>query len=129
MAARVSQAHPASDLPPLELAVDDILARVGGQRELLATLAGLQSNESRRAVREIAAFLSEGDTAHVERVAHRLVGSLLIFGADAAVAAARQLEREARDGQLAGAREWLARLSLELERLDAALALLARSQP
>ena len=107
--------------PPLELPLEELLARVGGERELLMTLVEIQKSESPRALEDIRGFLHAGDGARLERAAHRLVGSLIVFGADEAADAARSLERLGREGRLAEAQAEFTRLTVEVQRLLAAL--------
>ena len=108
-------------IPPLDLPLDDLLERVGGDRELLATLAEMQKGETPRAMQEIRAFADSGDAEGLERAAHRLVGSLVVFSATEAVEAARALEHLARDRNLAGADRHVAALAIEVQRFQAAL--------
>lgn len=107
--------------PPLELPLDELLERVGGDRELLATLAEMQKAETPRAMEEIRAFADNGDAEGLERSAHRLVGSLVIFAATEAVEAARALEHLARSRNLANADRQVAALEIEVQRVQAAL--------
>jgi HPt (histidine-containing phosphotransfer) domain-containing protein len=81
----------------------------------------MQTAETPRALKEIRELLDGGDAASVEHAAHRLVGSLIVFGADDAVIAARSLEQCSREGRLAEARTELPRLEYELQRFLAAL--------
>ena len=113
-------AAPAADVPPLELPLDETLERLGGDRDLFATLADLHRSESLAALDTMRGLLDRGDVAGLGQVAHRLAGSLLVFGAVTAVTAARQVEHLASAGQ-ANLRQHLATLELELHRVNAAL--------
>jgi HPt (histidine-containing phosphotransfer) domain-containing protein len=121
MTGPASPAAPTFPVPPLELPLGELLARLGGERELLVTLAEIQKAESPRALQEIEGFLHAGDAQRLERAAHRLVGSLIVFGADEAAEAARSLERLSRERHLADAPRQFARLSFEIQRVLAAL--------
>ena len=116
-----SSAAPTLHTPPLELPLDDLLERLGGEQEMLQTLAQMQLEESPRALEEIRGLLNGSDAQQVERAAHKLVGSLLVFGADEAVAAARSVEHSGRDGKLADARGQFPQLEREVHRVIAAL--------
>jgi HPt (histidine-containing phosphotransfer) domain-containing protein len=106
---------------PVNLSFDELLERVGGDRELLATLAELQMAEAPGALQEIRRFADSGDAEGLERAAHRLVGSLVVFSATEAVEAARALEVLARTRTWAGADRRLADLETEVQRLMRAL--------
>jgi HPt (histidine-containing phosphotransfer) domain-containing protein len=116
-----SPAAHALQTPPLELPLHELLERLGGEHELLVTLAQMQVAEAPRSLQEIRTYLESGDASAVERAAHRLVGSLIVFGADEAVAAARAVEHFGREGNVAEARERFPRLEFEVQRVTAAL--------
>ena len=100
--AETSAAH-SKDPRPLDLPLDDLLERVGGDRELLTTLAELQKAEAPGALQEIRQFVERADAEGLERATHRLVGSLVVFSATEAVEAARTLEHLARSRTLVDA--------------------------
>jgi signal transduction histidine kinase/CheY-like chemotaxis protein len=93
------------------------LARVGGDRQLLAEISRLFVDDAPHHLDRIRAALDAGDGEALRRAAHGLKGAAANFDADAVVAAARALEEIGRtthfDGQDAA---WLA-LTLETERL------------
>jgi HPt (histidine-containing phosphotransfer) domain-containing protein len=83
--------------------LDEALARVDGDRDLLVELAGILRSEAPRMLAGIRAGLQTGDARSVEVAAHTLRGSVGSFGAVAAVQAASLLELAARSGDLSGA--------------------------
>ncbi|MBZ5715042.1 Hpt domain-containing protein [Nannocystis pusilla] len=62
--------------PPVEVDEAELLARLGGRRDLLAMLVGLFSADLPQIHEEFAAALAAGDAAGVRRIAHRVVGTL-----------------------------------------------------
>jgi len=122
-------AVPQAPSQAVELPLDELLERVGGDRRLLATLVEIQKLESPRALREIRQVLLGGDAVRLERAAHRLAGSLVVFGAAEATDAARLLERLGREGRIGDARQHLPTLELEVQRVLAALERLLPEPP
>jgi CheY-like chemotaxis protein len=99
-----------------------ILERVGGDRQLLAEVVDMFTKESPRALRDIREAADSGDATRLERAAHKLRGSLLSLGADAAAQAAHLLEGLGRNGTLTGVQvrdleREVEHLTRELERL------------
>ena len=99
----------------------EALARVGGDRELLKSLAEefiesypAQQEQLREAIRR-------GDGPTVNRLAHTVAGAVGIFGARLAVEAAARLEAMGREGNLAKAEEAWKRLDLAVAGLKTAL--------
>jgi len=84
--------------------VDGALERLGGDRALLAELAGLFCEEGPRLLGEADKALAAGDAQAVQNAAHQLKGLLAQFCAAEAREAAWQLELEARRADLAAAR-------------------------
>jgi PAS domain S-box-containing protein len=122
-------AEPATT-PTQEPAFDaaDVLARVEGDRSLLAELVSIFRAESPTRLAEIRRCLDSGDAKGLERAAHTLRGSVGSLGARAAAQAALALESKGRDGALAGADEQLAELERELGRLERDLARFSSGQ-
>jgi len=83
--------------------MDSLLERVGGDRTLLAEMAGLFLKELPRYTSAVREAIARGDTQTLERAAHTLKGSVGNFVAQRAFDAALQLETMARDGDLASA--------------------------
>lgn len=103
--------------------VEGALERLGGDRELLAELAGLFCDEGPRLLGEAAQALAGGDAAALQNAAHQLKGLLAQFCAAEAREAAWQLELEARRADLVAAAP---RLELLRQRLDEVLPELGR---
>jgi HPt (histidine-containing phosphotransfer) domain-containing protein len=117
--AEASASH--SEHRPVNLPFDELLERVGGDRELLATLVELQRADAPGALQEMRQFIETADAEGLERAAHRFVGSLVVFSATAAVEAARALEHLARSRSWLGADRQFAALEIEVQRLITAL--------
>jgi PAS domain S-box-containing protein len=95
----------------------DVLARVEGDRALLAELVDIFREESPRLLSEIRQAMAAHDMKGVERTAHTLRGSVGSFGARAAAQAAHMLEITGRDGVPPTEGQYL-ELERELHRLD-----------
>jgi two-component system sensor histidine kinase/response regulator len=120
----------APETAPPEPAFDptEVLARVEGDRQLLAELVSIFMAESPTRLAEIRRCLSAGDVKGLEHAAHTLRGSLGSLGARAAAKAALALEIKGRDGALDGAAAELAELEREMGRLETDLARLCAGQ-
>jgi CheY-like chemotaxis protein/HPt (histidine-containing phosphotransfer) domain-containing protein len=94
--------------------VDGALDRLGGDRELLAELAGLFCEEGPRLLGEAEQALAAGDAAAAQNAAHQLKGLLAQFCAADAREAAWQLELEARRADLMAAKPRLEALRARL---------------
>jgi two-component system, sensor histidine kinase and response regulator len=103
-----------------------VLARVGGDRRFLAEMFALYREDSPKTLRELRRSVAAGNAERVQSAAHALRGSVATFGAQAAFDAARVLEVMARNRDLTGAADALARIEREIPRLEAALAELTR---
>lgn len=103
---------------------EDALARVGGDTELLAEIAGLFLAEYPGLMDELRDALANGDASKLERTAHALKGSVANFGAKPAVDSALAIERAGRSGDVELARGLIGSLEQALERLHSELALL-----
>lgn len=90
--------------------VEGALERLGGDRALLAELAGLFVEEGPRLLSEAEEGLAGGDAQAVQNAAHQLKGLLAQFCAMSAREAAWALELEARRADLVAARTRLAAL-------------------
>jgi HPt (histidine-containing phosphotransfer) domain-containing protein len=101
--------------------LNDALARVDHDRELLQTLAALFVEQGPKDFAAIQAAMAVQDPVALARSAHRLKGALLQFCAPAALAATRELEALGKAGNLEAAEEVCARLETELHRLLTAL--------
>jgi CheY-like chemotaxis protein/HPt (histidine-containing phosphotransfer) domain-containing protein len=108
---------------------DDVLARVDGDRELLAELAQIFREQARELMAGLEAAVDAGDARRVEHLAHTLRGSVANFGATEAARIAQALELGGRNGQLAGAAELVAQLGAETAGIDRALTELSGAPP
>ncbi len=102
------------------------LARLEGDEELLAEIAGLFLEDCPGLVGAMQDALARADSKGLERAAHTLKGSLGNFAAAPVVAAVARLEALARQGDLAQASEVCRGLEEEIERVKRALAVLHR---
>jgi CheY-like chemotaxis protein len=119
---------PPENAPPTE---DEVqwpaeLAEVEDDRELVRELAAVFLGECPKWLAEIRSALACGDAPRLQLTAHTLKGSLTIFAAKTAAAAALRLEALGRAGDLHAARKALAALEEELARLQPILAAIAR---
>lgn len=96
---------------------DLALSRVGGDEDLLRDIALLFLDDYPQVLGELKTALTAGDAHKAERTAHTLKGSVANFGAQAAVAAALEIEKLGRGGLVAEARAVLPRLEAALDAL------------
>ncbi len=99
-----------------------VLARTGGDVELLRELVALYRADYPRLVAEIRNALRTGDSARLRWAAHTLKGAAGTFGAEQVCAEALRLETMGRSGRLAGATEACAALEEALRRFEPVLA-------
>jgi signal transduction histidine kinase/DNA-binding response OmpR family regulator len=108
-------------------AVEDVLdrtaalAQMDGDAHLLAEMAGLLLQDCPRQLSAIRTAVANEDSKLVERTAHKLKGSLGIFGAKEGFEAALCLETMAAGGDLTRAQETLGVLEEALKRLTPVL--------
>jgi PAS domain S-box-containing protein len=122
--------------PPAELVVPaeahevldrtQLLARVEGDTQLLAELAGLFLADCPKLLSAVKQAIASRDGTALERAAHKLKSSVGNFAAQSAVEAAQRLETMGRRGDLARVEEGYAALEKEIERLKTILADLGR---
>ncbi len=108
--------------PPLDR--EALLRRLDGDQGLMRELAQALLEDCPRQLAAVRSAVEAGDAARLRGAAHKLKGSLTMFGAPAAVPAAR-LEALGQGGDLTGAAGLLAELEAEAGRLTGALAGLA----
>jgi two-component system sensor histidine kinase/response regulator len=96
---------------------DKILERTGANEETLKEIVELFLTESAKLMKRIHDAISNEDASELQRAAHTLKGSIRIFGAERAAAAALQLETIGHDKNLADAEEAWQILVKEIERL------------
>jgi CheY-like chemotaxis protein/HPt (histidine-containing phosphotransfer) domain-containing protein len=97
---------------------EDVLARVEGNRDLLAELVAIFRDERPRLFANLRHSVEIGDARGVQEAAHAIKGTVGNFGARAASEAARALEVMGRDGVLTEAGAGVARLEREVDQLD-----------
>ena len=103
------------------------LDHIGGDRELLAEVAGLFLENSPRLMVKIKEAVETGNPYELERAAHALKGSASNFAAESTVEAALRLETMGRSMELAGVQEAYRALESEMGRLCPVLAEIAVS--
>jgi len=117
---RVESSPVADAVPPLEIS-DQVLARVAGDRQLLAEISRLFVEDAPKYLARIREALDQRDSDALRRAAHALKGAAANFDAAAVVDAARALEDIGRGANLAdGERAW-GRVERETARLVDAL--------
>jgi two-component system sensor histidine kinase/response regulator len=106
---------------------DKILERTAANEETLKEIVDLFVTESAKLMRRIRNAITNEDASELQRAAHTLKGSIRIFGAERAAAAALQLETIGRDKNLADAEQACQALVKEVERLQLLLKDLSKS--
>ena len=97
------------------------LDAVDGERELLSGMVAIYLRQTPRVMQDIDAAIAAADAVALEIAAHKLKGSVAMFGARAAREAAQHLEDLAEARDLSGVRDARIALGAEIERLTAAL--------
>ena len=120
-AAPTAAASSAASRPPA-FDADEALKNVGGSRSIFAEMAELFAVECPKQMAEIEAAYAVRDAQAVMRAAHTLKGSVSLFAAATATAAARQIEQLGREGKLEEFPAAWATLEREVGELLAALA-------
>lgn len=100
-----------------EIDYETALARVGGDRELLAELAGMFEEEYPVLLDGVRTGLRSANGTAVNAAAHQLKGLLAQFGADRARDAAYRVETAGRAGELKEASEAFSELERLMEKL------------
>ena len=116
--------EPAADTDgPIDDAFNTLLARVGGDRDLLAEISRLFLEDAPRHLDRIDRAIRALDAEALRRAAHGLKGAAANFDAAAVVAAARELEDLGRSADLANASDCatasrtVRQLHIEVDRL------------
>ena len=99
----------------------EALARVDGDAELMANLIEIFFVESGPMMEAIRAAVASRDTGKLEKSAHRLKGSVSVFGARTVSATAFELEKMGRGGDLTNVAEFLEQLEQQITSLQPAL--------
>jgi CheY-like chemotaxis protein/HPt (histidine-containing phosphotransfer) domain-containing protein len=119
MAAGQPPAEP--DLPPPSELSDHVLARVGGDRQLLAEISKLFVDDAPRHLEKIREAIEQRDGESLRRAAHGLKGAAANFEADGVVSAARTLEEIGRTATFDRHEDAWRALNIETERLVSTL--------
>jgi len=121
---RLDQPNPADSSSPDPIPTEKVvlnaaeaLARAGGSEKLLCRVCQVFLDNLPTMWAELQTAVANTDAAAIQRTAHTLKGSAGLIGAQAATAAARELEMMAKSGKLGGDR-----LDRELNRLTPAVA-------
>ncbi|HLW66426.1 MAG TPA: Hpt domain-containing protein [Gemmataceae bacterium] len=110
------------DAPASLVQADDLLTRLGGNREVLKQMAELLRKQADAWRAEIRTALAQRNGEALRRLAHQAKGSLANLSAPQAAAAAQQLEDIASQGQWEGADAALSKLELMAEQVARELA-------
>jgi len=107
--------------PPAMVVPDQVLARVGGDRELLAEISRLFVDDAPRHLERIRQALDARDAESLRRAAHGLKGAAANFDADGVVNAARALEEIGRTARFEDHETAWRELAAETDRLVSVL--------
>jgi two-component system sensor histidine kinase/response regulator len=106
---------------------DQILKQIGGNADTLKEIVELFATESGKLMTRMRDAIRQEDPSELQRAAHTLKGSIRIFGAERAAAAALRLETMSSDKNFIGAEDALSELAGEIERLMPLLTDLTKS--
>jgi len=109
------------DLPPPSEISDHVLARVGGDRQLLAEISRLFVDDAPRHLEKIREAIEQRNGEALRRAAHGLKGAAANFEADGVVSAARTLEEIGRAAAFGRHEDAWRALTIETERLVSTL--------
>jgi HPt (histidine-containing phosphotransfer) domain-containing protein len=113
---------PQSEPPlPSPFNLDDAMARLGGEKGIFREMVGFFFSDGMKLLAEIKAAASAGDAMVIEKKAHRLKGTVLYLGAEAAQEAVARVEVLARSGDLTDAASAIASMEAEITRLAEAV--------
>ena len=124
LAISMEAVHPSQvDTPRKSPAFDlhNTLARLDGNQQLLREIAVIFLDDVEKMTEAIRLAITTGDAQELEQAAHKLKGSVAIFGASDCIALARQLEDSGREGYLTEAGAVFEQLSAALDQLTDAL--------
>ncbi len=100
---------------------DELLSRVGGDRELLKMLVDLFFESVPAQLADLHKALGSGNTIQVNRLAHTIKGAVGNFASPPAIEAAQRLEIMGKEGHLEGAEAVFRELEETIEKLKGAL--------
>jgi two-component system, sensor histidine kinase and response regulator len=106
-----------------------LLAKLGGDRDLLLEIAELFQRDAPAMLVGLREQVRGGDATDIAQAAHVLKGSAANFGLNPLYELAREIEHRARDRDLVGVGELMARLERAAEGFLAALQRLEREVP
>ncbi len=112
----------------VDLANDSILARVGGNIDLLRSLHGTFRTDAGSLVRNMRSAHAEKNAGQLRIAAHTLKGMLGFFGASRATEIVRQLEEIGKNGSVDGADGMIDELLHNIAQVDQAVSNLCRQQ-
>jgi len=125
--ARESQPPSPQDADQDVIDRDRLLEYAGGSAEAMKELVDLFAVECPKLMKAVREAIERNASSDLQRAAHTLKGSLLIFGARHPTEAALRLETMGREGNLTGVQQAWSTLGKEVERLMAMLADLRKS--
>lgn len=115
--------------PPTTVDMAELMARVGGDRDLLRELCEVFLAEVPKMLANVQQALASEDGTAISRAAHGLKGAISVFGKGLAFRTSLSIEMAGRDGRIEEARAMLEALLAALESLNSELAdLVARSR-
>jgi HPt (histidine-containing phosphotransfer) domain-containing protein len=100
---------------------EEMLERLGGDKELLVDVVGVFLEECPRMLQEIEDAFGSKDVDLLRRAAHSMKGACLNLSAGPAAEEAKQLELLAAESRLDGTEHALERLRVAVERLQRVL--------
>jgi HPt (histidine-containing phosphotransfer) domain-containing protein len=118
-AERAPRENSVKHLEPLDL--EAVMARLNGDRDLLAELVGIYLEDEGSHLAALQSAVARGNAEEVRRAAHAIKGCVANFSAGPAQAAALALETAGREDDLANAAALLESLEGELGALRDAL--------
>jgi len=100
---------------------DNALARLGGDLDLFADMAGYAIEDTPKLISDLTAAIKNNDAPVVRMKAHALKGLVAGCGGLRTVAIAQELEDAGENGDLSNANSLAAKLVLEVAQLQSAL--------
>lgn len=114
-------AVPNKEVPTANLKIEDVLASVEGDKDLLKQLIDTFRDYTPKLIAELQEGFDQTDFERIKYVAHTLKGSVGTFGAKSAWETAQQLERAASSQDLSRAAELFSQLKDECEGVQSEL--------
>jgi CheY-like chemotaxis protein len=113
---------PTPDAPVLDAAaLENLLSVLGGEFEYLAELIDSFLEDAPQLLAELNQFVEERDAAGVRRVAHSLKSNGADFGATTFSNLCKELELQAKSGEIDGAADMAAQIVAEYAKVETAL--------